>query len=252
MLAGVGLSALALLPHEAVCTERDPRPLYTIFEASSVPRSSGVLKISLRYADQQARLDLYRPAGEGLPGVILLPDSEDAEGAQGPRFQRMATDLRRDGALAVVVHYHDTPQDRWLDTCVEAVEFVQRLDGIEQLRVGLIGFSEGGTLALQAAAAKPILRAVALREAALPENFSQTQARHLPALYFITGDKDLTINTFRTLQSWLRDRDASRPFEWHIQRGYGHFMPEDAYWEGWEKIRDFIRRRVIQKLGAVP
>ena len=116
------------------------------------------------------------PAGDiDVPGYLCLPPEQTAcapviifHGSDGfkPNHEMIARKLARQGfaALALTWFGGDSPRSRWSEVRAEdilqAVAFLKHLPTVDTDRLGLIGFSRGGGLALVMAALMPQIRAV--------------------------------------------------------------------------------------------
>ncbi len=116
------------------------------------------------------------PAGDiDVPGYLCLPPEQTAcapviifHGSDGfkPNHEMIARKLARQGfaALALTWFGGDSPRSRWSEVRAEdilqAVAFLKHLPTVDTDRLGLIGFSRGGGLALVMASLMPQTKAV--------------------------------------------------------------------------------------------
>ena len=116
------------------------------------------------------------PAGDiNVPGCLCLPqDQTDCapviifHGSDGfkPNHEMIARKLAREGfaALALTWFGGASPRSQWSEVCaddiLQAVAFLKQLPTVDADKLGLIGFSRGGGLALVMASLMPQTRAV--------------------------------------------------------------------------------------------
>ena len=116
------------------------------------------------------------PAGDiSVPGCLCLPPGQTAcapviifHGSDGfkPNHEMIAHKLAMEGfaALALTWFGGDSPRSQWgevrADDILPAVAFLKQLPTVDTDRLGMIGFSRGGGLALVMASLIPQTRAV--------------------------------------------------------------------------------------------
>jgi dienelactone hydrolase len=144
--------AAVLLP--ALITGEEPGASYTLGEPIS--HTSQVISSQ----DGPVYLDIYAPTTPAPPipgareGLVVIPGVGDNRAV--PQLINLMQSLARSGVVAVemttntLMAYDLAPATP--DAAVEATLYTQRLPGVGSNRVGLIGFSAGGSLACVAAA----------------------------------------------------------------------------------------------------
>lgn len=116
--------------------------------------------IELEPVDGFVRAHVYRPPSGRHPALVLSLGIDPAP-PDDPRVVRLLDGLARSGLVAVLVESEALNQDQLYPdlprALIEAVQFAEAQTYVRGDRVGLFGFSVGGSLAL-VAAADPILQ----------------------------------------------------------------------------------------------
>jgi len=153
--------------------------------------------VDLAPVDGYVRAHIYRPA-HGRNSALVISLGIDPAPPDDPRVVRLMDGLARSGIAAVLIESEALNQDQLFPdlpkALIEGVQFLQRQPYVRTDRVGLFGFSVGGSLALTAAADPAIAEQLRLVEA-----FGS---------YATLDDAILSIAT-RTLD----DRGAVRPWQ---------------------------------------
>lgn len=200
---------------------------------------------------KQIQLDHYAPGKPGLSPAILL-----VHGSGGPLrgidpFARQAAGM---GVHVFVVHYFDRTghswvspsviQDfflQWLETLRDSLSYIVSQPGIDQRRIGLLGFSLGGFLSLALATQESRIAAVAELFAGLPEYFIQ-DARKLPPVLILHGGRDTVVPVAEAerLEAILKQHKI--PYEMKIYSDQGHHFTGLAQIDAVRRVVAFFRR----------
>lgn len=193
----------------------------------------------LKYWNESVKLDIYDPGFSGCAVVILLHGSAGIEGDRATRYESFATDLMEKGIMAINVHYFDSAQVNWTNTILQTINYVNKIPNADPKRIGLVGYSLGGTLALGAASIDNRVKLLVLNAPYLPVGFSKESAAALPKTLIISGDQDQAINSLETLTGWLGE--LGKPFWTKINKGFGHDnIPLDVFQEDWDAAVRFF------------
>lgn len=193
----------------------------------------------LKYADETVTLDIYNPASYNCPVAILIHGAAGIEGDRAARYAGFATDLMNEGIIAINVHYFDSKKNNWVNTILETISYAQKIPNADKDRIGLIGYSLGGTLALQSASIDSRVKLLAITAGFLPIGFNKENAARLPETLMISGDQDQAIHTLNTLKQWFGE--LGKPFQIKIDEGVGHGnIPMNIFQEDWETIVRFF------------
>jgi dienelactone hydrolase len=154
----VALQTLVLLPN---LLDAGPKPL-NLFSGPPV-----VTTLAYREADRGDLADLWLPPGasaESPVGAMLLVFGVNNLGREHPAVQRVADGLARSGVAVLVPDSATLLEGRLeigeIDGVVRAFELLHGQPAVDRTRVGIVGFSVGGSLALVAARDARIAAAV--------------------------------------------------------------------------------------------
>jgi carboxymethylenebutenolidase len=196
------------------------------------------------------------------PGVILLPGSFGWR----PGYAELARQFAASGFVALALDYYaetGAPADseatrrtwpRWQATVHQAAAYLQQSPAVASRRIALVGFSQGASLAVSAAASTPAVGAVVAfygGGGAGIDSLTQ-EVKKFPPLLILHGDADTTV----PVSSAHRLRDAviahGGEVEMHIYSGakHGFNLPgipaysEEAALDGWRRTAEFLHRRL--------
>jgi carboxymethylenebutenolidase len=143
------------------------------------------------------------PGNGRRPAVLLLHGADGL--TRGDRYRTGARILAAAGYHVFLVHYLDrTDQARafyltigrnfpaWTETVRDALSFVERQPGVDPRRLGLLGTSLGGALAVAIAAEDRRVRAVANYFGFLPQHVAEGATR-LPPTLVLHGARDAIV-----------------------------------------------------------
>lgn len=213
MLRQVVAAALVLFFVGSSLAQDRVRPRYRVAESTD------------RFVSGDAHIQAVRfePIGASgkRPAVLMLHGSDGWEQMKAYRF--VGNDLAAQGHVAILIRYYDrtgtpdeiSPEQRgeflrwlngkaikekdhparryfeeWIDTVSDAAAYARGLKHVDERRIGLVGFSLGGYLAV-AAAAREHLRITALVEmfGGVPVEY-RNKVRTLPPSLIVHGEED--------------------------------------------------------------
>lgn len=200
-------------------------------------------RFNLTYGDETIRLDIYNPQRSYCPVVILIHGAAGIEGDRAERYRGFATDLMDNGFIAINVYYFDTKSKDWVKTIIEAISYAENIPNANKDKIGLVGYSLGGTIGLKVASRDSRVKVLAINAGYLPDGFTKEDAANLPKTFMISGSKDTAMDTLNTLKQWLTD--LSKPFQTQINSGLGHDdVPLNVLQENWEAIVRFMKENL--------
>ena len=191
--------------------------------AAASPAETAVASASFESQGRRVSCEIVRPVTRGsasAPLVILL------HGRSGPdfyagRFLTLSARLARAGFVILVPRYFEaTPLTAvagppeitearfraWQRALADAVTFGAALDGVDQGRIGVAGFSLGAYLALTQSAVDSRIQAVAANAGGLSERFP-TKVDRMPPVLLIhaKGDPITSIESMWKMEKRLRE-----------------------------------------------
>jgi carboxymethylenebutenolidase len=202
-------------------------------------------------------IERFASAASGKrPAVILL------HGADGPgyRYRAAAGQVAAGGYDVFLVHYlNRTGQTRasystihqnlpvWTRTVRDAIGYVSQQPGVDSKRIGLLGVSLGGGLALATAQQDSRVRAAVDYFGFVPQGFGSGR---LPPTLVLHGSSDpiVPVSNAYALQTILQARGV--PHEVQIYPGQGHGFTGAAEADASQRINAFFGRYLGG--GAVP
>lgn len=190
--------------------------------------------------------------GSSRPAILLL---HGADGLTfGERYRYGARILASAGYHVFMIHYLDrTGESRasygtigqnfaaWTDTLRDAVSFVAGQPGVARGRIGMLGTSLGGALAIETAAGDPRVTAVANYFGFVPRGLAE-RAKRLPPTLILHGERDAIVpvaNAYQ-LQALLQKRGA--PHEIKVYPDQGHGFSGEAQLDAAQRTAAFFAR----------
>jgi dienelactone hydrolase len=207
----------------------------------------GVSTQYLEYDQKRIRLDVYNPGVEGCPAVILIHGSAGISGDRAVRYREFATGLMKRGILAINMHYFESPNPRvynreWERTTVKTITYAQRISNVDKNKIGLIGYSLGGSIALYVSSKDDRISVIAVNAPPMPSRFTEEDAKKLPTTLILAGTKDKSAyDALKKIKGW-RDKNE---LETHTREDpYGHNdVPMDVFEAQWKDIEDFMEKQ---------
>jgi len=113
-------------------------------------------QVTLRYASKRMTADLYRPPGDGRHGAIIFVMGAPPLDLDDERLVKLGEDAARAGVVMLVPFSPDLDRELIVveepQAYVAAFRLLEELPYVDPERIGFIGVSVGGSLALLSAA----------------------------------------------------------------------------------------------------
>ncbi len=231
---------------------------------------------------------LYGPQdpGKSDPAVIVLHGWLEPEENGADMVSIVAWHLAREGYVAMALSMRGWPDTGGRDDCggrqpfdvVRAVQWLSRQPGVNPNRIGLMGFSQGGQVALLTAGLTPKVKAVvaffpvadlekwaqttetpAIKDAYIPEvcakglglkaksPINAACAINAPTL-LIHGDRDTRVSMDQSLQMAKAMLDCGKKVQLQLVKGGEHTLKKGhkGWIEAWEHAKKFFAEHLKQ------
>ena len=217
-------------------------------------------QLSYESGGKSIRLDCYLPQNDGrrFPTVVGL------YGFGGGHFSMAepATQLADQGFAVYILHFFDRtgpiePEKSalimnfplWMKTLWDAVSFIEQQPAVDPTRIGLIGFSLGGYLAVCGAAIDPRIKAVVEFFGGLPKEMKLFMRRLCPML-ILHGESDpiIPVSEAYHLQEVLQRKNI--PYEMQIYPGVGHGFIGETWVDAKVRSLGFLRKYLCETNGT--
>jgi carboxymethylenebutenolidase len=185
-------------------------------------------------------VNVFETGATQAPAILVLHGAGGVD-AGNKYVLQLAAAVAANGYSTFLVEYFDrTGTSRasdddmrqnfavWLETMEDAVTFVAQQPRVDAQRIGTLGYSLGGYLAVAHAARDPRIRAAAEFAGGIDPEFSK-QVRRLPPLLIIHGQEDQRVPFTRglDLEQFARTLDSS-PVETEFYPGEKHVLSPAA------------------------
>ena len=237
---------------------------------------------------------LYGPENPGKsdPAIIVLHGWLEPEENGADMVSIVAWHLAREGYVAMALSMRGWPDTGGKDDCggtqpfdvVRAVQWISRQPGVDPNRIGLMGFSQGGQVALLAAGLTPKVKAVVaffpvadlerwaqttqtpgIKDAYVPEVCAKglglkakspihaACAINAPTL-LIHGDRDTRVPMDQSLQMAKAMLDCGKKVQLQLVKGGEHTLKKGhkGWIEAWEDAKSFLGQHLKQMPPAGP
>lgn len=224
-----------------------PQPASAEARRGSEGFASGGVTITVERYDPSSDRRASRPA------VLVLHGSD----GPGERYSAAARRVAAAGYRVFLVHYLDRTGERrasyssiasnfaaWASTVQDAVTWIQGQPGVDGRRIGVLGVSLGGGLAIAEAARDPRIAALVDYYGFVPPSVGSGlgSGASLPPTLILHGDADrvVPVSNANTLDSLLAAQGV--PHETVIYPGEGHGFSAAAQADASRRITAFFGR----------
>jgi dipeptidyl aminopeptidase/acylaminoacyl peptidase len=226
---------------------------------------------------------LFRPAASEAPApAIIVLHGWGPSGLPGaPRVEPMARRLAELGYVSLALSMRGWPPSGGFDDCgleqpadiARTADWLASLRGVDPERIGVVGLSQGGQVALLAATRSPRIKVVVayyavsdtelwrdtttfagIRDSYIPQvcrpgaprspvNFAD---RIGASVLLVHGDADTRVPTEQSLRMQEALRRSGRPVELRLIAGAGHGFQGNESAQAWSSTRDFLARHLAK------
>jgi dienelactone hydrolase len=207
---------------------------------------------------RSVRVDLYEPEGPERGEMVLLLHGVGGLLGDGGLMRRGARFLAERGFRAGVAHYFNATGtlfatqsnarqhlDEWRRAIAEVARFYAR-----RSRVGLLGYSLGGALAVGVAREAAGIDAVAVMAAGILDTPEPLSPAHTPALLVLHGGQDAKVPPEHAEALARLGRHAGLLVESVIYPGEGHSFGSRAERDAFTRTAEFFAARLETGAGA--
>jgi dienelactone hydrolase len=198
-------------------------------------------------------MDASIPEGGGRhPTILILHGAEGVPGGAS-EYDRQ---LVRRGYVTLAPHYFESTGTSWADldsiqrhaftwgkTVVDAVDFATRMPSVDADRIGLLGFSLGGYLAIAVASQDTRVKGVVEFFGGLPEPLAASIER-LPPTLILHGDADRVVPIRHAMRLKQLCQEKQVCFEMDIYSGAGHGFTGEVMQTSVERMARFFDQRL--------
>jgi carboxymethylenebutenolidase len=203
------------------------------------------------------QVEVFPPASAGKHPAVMLLYGAGGLTRRGDNFRQYGTRLAEHGFVAFLVHYFDATNSEqagvinserfplWWKAVYDGVGFAQHQAGVDKSRIGVLGFSLGGYVALAEASQDNRVKAVAEYYGGMSDDFQQT-VTHMPPTLILHGDQDSVIPVSQAydLHKFLRKLGASSELRIYPGQEHGFDSNGDpaAAKDAWQRMLAFFDR----------
>jgi carboxymethylenebutenolidase len=213
-------------------------------------RSTDTFEISSR----RIRVERFQPPGRGPHPALLVLHGADGLPGRGLAYHAITANFASQGYLAFLPHYFDATDGgsrpnplnplnfaAWLTAIGQAIGYVLRQEDVTPGRVGLVGFSLGGYLAVAAASQDRRVAAV-VECCGGAADFFVRGVETLPPILILHGGADpvVPVSEAHKLQRLLAEH--GRPHEVQIYPGRGHQLTGPDFDDAVRRSLHFLGR----------
>lgn len=193
-------------------------------------------------------------AGTVSPGLLLLHGA-DGLVYGGDRYRLAAGLVAASGYHVALVHYLDRTGDKrvdygtlrrdyplWTATVRDGLTFLAGQPGVAPERLGIVGVSLGGALALSTAAADRRVKAVVEYSGPVPDDVSD--GAKLPPTLVLHGEADRIVPSSHARRLERILQAAETPHEVQLYPGQGHVLSGGAQFDAASRVSGFLARHL--------
>ena len=161
------------------------------------------MRTTFNFLGQPVAVDQFLPAKPGRHPIVMALHGSGGMSREG--HLEFAQLLANQGFCVFVPHFFEPGGIRWADDATiwrefpnwmriisSALDFAQQQPSAEPDKIGLIGFSLGGYLALSLAVEQKRIKAVAEFFGGMPDHFAE-RLNGMPPVLILHGEEDRTV-----------------------------------------------------------
>lgn len=186
------------------------------------------------------RVEMFGPEGDGdYPAVLVLHGAGGID-AGNKYVRQFGAAIAAHGVVALLIHYFDRTGTTyagdatihrefpaWLETIRDAVTYATKLPNVAPDRLGLVGYSLGGYLAMAHATQDERIRAVVELAGGIDAE-SARNARRFPPVLVVHGKDDRRVPFERAKEVQRIWKEAEAEIDTRFYPGEGHILSAGA------------------------
>lgn len=217
---------------------------------------------SFAHGARRITLERYEPLGEGPFPTVLLLHGRDGLTWADLKYRPLARELADHGFAVFLVHYFGAPRPErdatderqflgWIERVRAALTYAAAQLRVDAGRLGLVGISLGGYLALAVAARDSRVRAVVECCGGLPEPVVR-ELRRMPPVLVLHGTDDAVVPVAEAdrVERLLTEKGLS--CEKVLYPGEGHELGPVAALDAARRTLSFLQRHLDKTASPSP
>ena len=211
-------------------------------------------QVTFRCGGQAIHMDCFEPPGGGRHPAIILLHGSGGHQANPDWIQDRTRELVDQGYAVFLPHYFNRTATRtanpltilknlgvWKETVREAISFVAKDPRVKPDRIGILGLSLGGVVALAAATEDSRVKVVVEQSGRFLAPYD-SRASKMPPVLILHGAEDNVVSVSQAYR--LRDvlKRNGRPYEIQVYPGQGHGFHGDAVQDSSQRMVRFFGR----------
>lgn len=213
------------------------------------------------------KVEHYEPQVEGKHPAVLVLYGMGGMSKYGDDFRAYAKELAARGHVAMIVHYFDNGEQakddlvgpdgpkaaaqthilqnftKWLEAVREGVNYAAKLPNVDANRIGMLGFSMGGYVALSESTRNARVTAVVDYFGGVSPLFAAL-ARKMPPALVLHGDADTVVPVTEAKKVETLYKRTNSPIEVKIYEGEGHGFKGEAQKDATERTLKFLEKHL--------
>lgn len=230
----------------------------TIFSATLLQAQATSSKTqTFTSGGKKIQVEVFQPATSGKHAAVMLLYGAAGLTRRADQFRDYGSRLAEHGSVVFLIHYFDATQseeageinsDRfplWWRAVEDGVSFAQHQTFVDRSRIGVLGFSLGGFVALAEAAQDRRVKAVAEYYGGMSEDFERS-VRRMPPTLILHGDKDSIVPVSQAYAIHKFLTKLGVPSELRVYPGQEHGFDSEgdpaSAKDAWERMLAFFDR----------